>query len=221
MQNNSLIDVRAEQYAEFFSKPNESISGDILKITADELRYDDMISGYQVTGLIRLLIKITAAKNVAEIGMFTGFASSQMAMALPDDGTLYCLESNQRYIDIAVSKMEKAKWFEKVKIWKGDARINALDLPRDLDLVFLDADKEFYAEYYEIILEKLRPGGILVIDNIFWRGNIFDEAPDRKAAAIMKLSQIIKSDSRVDSVTLTVRDGLTVLMKRMDESSGI
>jgi caffeoyl-CoA O-methyltransferase len=213
MQNKRLVDAKAEGYAEMFSEKTDPVARSIAKNTSDKLKYDDMLSGYQVTGLIRLLIKLANAKIVAEIGMFTGFASCQLAEALPDDGVLYCLESNHKYIDIAISQMQKETRFSKIQIWKGDARLNVLVLPDNLDLVFLDADKEYYPGYYNILLAKLRTGGIMVIDNVFWRGGVFEETHDRKAKAIKKLVDLIKQDDRVDSVMLTVRDGLIVLMK--------
>jgi caffeoyl-CoA O-methyltransferase len=214
MEKISLIDTRAEHYAEMFCDHADPVANKIAQMTADVLQYDDMLSGYQVTGLLKLLIKITAAKTIAEIGMFTGFASCQMAKALPHDGRLYCLESNQRYIDLAVSQMKHFDWFEKIIIWHGNARLTVVELPENLDLVFLDADKEFYPDYYEVLIPKLRPGGILVIDNVFWRGNIFAVEPDRKAAAIMELSSKINKDNRVDAVMLTIRDGITIVTKK-------
>src|SRR5690606_15989640 len=136
------------------------------------------------------------------------------AESLPDDGKLYCFEMNKKYLDIALSNLQQSDSFHKIHIVEGNAREKIDVLPQDLDLVFLDADKDYYSTYYEALLLKLKPGGLIIADNVFWHGGVLDEAKDRKSASIHEFNLRVQSDQRVESVMLTIRDGITIIRKK-------
>lgn len=214
MEKITLINSQIETYSETFASWPNNTSKKIKEDTENELQYADMLSGNQVTGLLRMLILASGARKVAEIGMFTGLATLAMSEVLPPDGVIYSLEMNQRYHDLAVKNLSKSPHFDKIKILFGDAHLNVQKLPEGLDFVFVDADKDLYPFYYETLLPKLVSGGIMVFDNVFWHGGVLAEKKDRKSASIHKLNEIVQNDPSVENVMLTVRDGLLVLRKR-------
>ncbi len=210
----TLIHTEIETYAESISdRENEELQC-LVSDTQNSLLHSDMLSGHQVGSLLQLLIKILDAKYIVEVGMFTGSAALSMAQAAANDAKVYALELNEKYIKIAERNFKIAKDGYKIEIVRGNARDTVKDLKSEIDFCFLDADKDFYPSYYETLIDKLRQGGILVIDNMLWYGNVLNPGDDRKALAIDSLNKRIKMDERVDSVLITVRDGLHILRKR-------
>lgn len=210
----TLIHPEIESYAEAISDRDNKDHQDLVSDTQNSLLHSDMLSGNQVGALLQLLIKMINAKYIVEVGMFTGSAALTMAQAATDDARVFALEMNEKYIKIAERNFKKAVDGHKIQIVRGNARETISDLDDNIDFCFLDADKDFYPSYYEIIIQKLRSGGILVIDNMLWYGNVLNPGDDRKAVAIDSLNRHIKEDNRVDSVLITVRDGLHILRKR-------
>lgn len=211
--NEQLVDIRAEQYAESKSKKINNVLENIVADTTQNLEYSDMLSGYQINSLLRILVSMQKPKIAVEVGMFTGFASHTIAESLPPSGKLICLEMNDRYIEIATRHLKDTNSFNKIEIIRGSARETVHNLPDSIDFVFLDADKENYPEYYTALVPKMSIGGILIADNVLWHGGIFATDPDRKALSIMELNELVYNDERMESVMLTVRDGITIARK--------
>lgn len=216
MDKITLIHPEIEEYAEKFASKFSELSDLINSDTHSSLQYAQMLSGNQVTGLIRMLINISNVKNAAEIGMFTGLAALSILESLPDDGKLYCLEMNERYIQLAIKNLSQSEDYHKLEILRGDARTMVHMLPDNLDFVFLDADKEYYPHYYDVLLLKLRIGGLILADNVLWYGGVLSREKDRKSEAIHDFNLKVQSDSRVENVMLTVRDGLMLIRKVAD-----
>jgi caffeoyl-CoA O-methyltransferase len=214
MQKITLINLEIETYSENFASWPNHVAREIVRDTDESLQYADMLSGNQVTGLLRMLIASSGAKVIAEIGMFTGLATLAMADILPENGVIYALEMNSRYADIARKHFAKSKVEHKIELLFGDARVNVHQLPENLDLVFLDADKDYYPNYYDILLPKIRKGGLMVIDNVHWYGGVLNSEKDRKSASIHTLNERIQVDDSVENVMLTVRDGLMIVRKK-------
>jgi caffeoyl-CoA O-methyltransferase len=210
----TLIHPEIESYAESISDRDNKDTKILVSDTQVSLKHSDMLSGNQVGSLLQILIKMLDARYIVEVGMFTGATALTMAQAASPDASVYALELNEKYIKIAERNFNSAVDGHKIQIIRGNARETVTELNQDIDLCFLDADKDYYPSYYEVIVEKLRPGGVLVIDNMLWYGNVLDPGDDRKAVAINSLNQRIKADSRVDSVLITVRDGLHILRKK-------
>jgi caffeoyl-CoA O-methyltransferase len=216
MDKITLINPQIEEYAEKFATISSDLSTKISKDTHSSLQYAQMLSGNQVTGLISMIIKLSKAVHAAEIGMFTGLSTLAIIEALPDNGKLFSLEMNERYIDLALSNLKDSKSYEKLHLMRGDARTIVHLLPNNLDFVFLDADKEYYPHYYEVLLKKMRVGGIIVADNVNWYGGVLSEKKDRKSKAIHDFNNLVQTDKRVENVMLTVRDGLMLIRKIAD-----
>ncbi len=202
-----------EQYSDEFSFTESPELQKVVYLSDKELQYADMISGKQVAGLLRTLISIGKYKRVLEVGMFTGYATLAMAEVLPDDGEITTLEMNTRYLNIAERCFADSPHHHKINIVFGNARENVKKLTGKFDLIFLDADKQFYPEYFKILDKHLATGGLLVADNVFWHGKVL-ELNDRKSIAINEMSRLFKENEDYETVMLTVRDGLLIARKR-------
>ena len=167
-----------------------------------------------------LLVELIGAQRVLEIGVFTGYSSTCMALALPPDGRLLALDLSAEYTGIARRYWQLAGVADKIELRLGPALASLDRLIEDgasdsFDLAFIDADKGHYAAYYERSLRLLRPGGLLLIDNVLWGGKVADPSvEDDDTQAIRALNRIIHTDERVTEVLLPVADGLTLARKR-------
>ena len=167
-----------------------------------------------------LLVELIGAQRVLEIGVFTGYSSTCMALALPPDGRLMALDLSAEYTMIARRYWQLAGVANKIELRLGPALASLDRLIEDgasgsFDLAFIDADKGHYAAYYERSLRLLRPGGLLLIDNVLWGGKVADPSiKDDDTQAIRALNRIIHTDERVTEVLLPVADGLTLARKR-------
>lgn len=167
-----------------------------------------------------LLVELIGAHRVLEIGVFTGYSSTCMALALPPDGRLMALDLSAEYTGIARRYWQLAGVADKIELRLGPALASLDGLIEDgasgsFDLAFIDADKGHYAAYYERSLRLLRPGGLLLIDNVLWGGKVADPSiKDDDTQAIRALNRIIHTDERVTEVLLPVADGLTLARKR-------
>lgn len=205
-----IIDPDIEKYAEEHTSEESELIRELVKASNENLEYIDMLSGRVVGRFLTMLVKLSSAKRILEIGTFSGYSALNMAEALPEDGELITCELNERYEKLARSFFEKSEYGHKITLRMGPALQTMDELKGSFDFVFLDADKVNYPNYYEKILPMVNSGGLIVIDNVLWSGDILDPN-DEKAKAIDRLNKMIKDDNRVEQVMLTVRDGLTLV----------
>ncbi len=202
-----------ENYAINHTTDHSELVKELISVSEENLEHIDMLSGRLVGRLLSLLIKISGARRVLEVGTFAGYSALTMAEALPEDGELFTCEYNERYEDISRTFFEKSEAGSKIKLVMGKALETIPTISGSFDFVFLDADKINYPNYYAMILPRLEQGGIMVIDNVFWSGEVLDGKSD-KGRAIDQLNAIIRDDDSVEQVMLPVRDGVTVLRKK-------
>lgn len=202
-----------EQYAFEHTTEDAPIVRELIRESERDLEYTDMLSGRQVGRLLEILIKVSGARRVLEVGTFTGYSALTMAGALPEDGQLFTCEYNKRYENIARTFFEKSGEGSKIRLLMGKAMDTIPTIEGTFDFVFLDADKINYPNYYAMILPRLNEGGLMVIDNVFWDGKVV--GPEgAKAQAIDQMNKQIAGDKSVEQVMLTVRDGLTIVRKK-------
>lgn len=205
-----LINKSIAEYSESFTTEEPEIVRELVEASKSDLQYIDMLSGRQVGILLNMLVKISGARRILEVGSFTGYSALMMADALPDDGELITCELNERYTEISEHFFSKEPYKRKISQILGDAQVTIPKLTDRFDLIYLDADKVHYPEYYQLIREKVMEGGLIVVDNTLWGGEVLDPYSD-KAKAIHKLNEMIRDDDGVRQVMLPVRDGLTVV----------
>jgi len=169
---------------------------------------------------LALLVQISGAKRVLELGTFTGASSLAMAMALPDDGALVTCDMVEDYTDIAAKYWQDAGVDHKIelKIAPATESLDTLiesDGPDSFDMAFIDANKKDYGTYFDRAMVLVRPGGVLAFDNVFWNGNVLNDANQEKSTvAIRALNERLRADERLSISMLPLDDGLTVAWKR-------
>lgn len=210
-----LVDPDIEQYAHDHTCPRPPLFDELREQTYASMSSPHMQVGRVEGTLLELLCRMLGAKRVLEIGTFTGFSALCMAEALPDDGELITCDIDPEAARVAQSFFDRSPHGKKIQLRLGDAleTIRALPEVPPFDLVFLDADKERYLDYYEAVLPRLRRGGLLVADNTLWSGRVLapTHASDR---AIVAFNAHVTRDPRVTNVELTVRDGMMLAYKR-------
>ena len=165
--------------------------------------------------LLQLLIRISNAKRVVEVGTFTGYSALVIAEALPQDGILTTCENNEMYADIARRYFNKSPHGPKIHLKLGPALQTLADMPANReDFVFIDADKPSYGAYFDEALRILKSGGIIFVDNVFWRNKIFKKKiTNENAKAIAAFNAKVRQDDRVEKVMLSIRDGVYLMRK--------
>ena len=209
----TLVPEAIEAYATEHSEPVGPLFESLREETFASMKSPHMQVGRMEGNLLRLLVKLSGAKRALEIGMFTGYSGLMIAAGLPEDGTLVTCDVDPKAEAIARRAFAKSPHGKKIEIRMGPALETLKTLKGPLDFVFIDADKENYHGYYEAVLPLLRQGGLLVADNTLWSGAVLapKSASDK---AIVAFNAHVAKDSRVDKVLLTVRDGMTLALKR-------
>ncbi len=191
-----------------------------LRLETESLEHGSWQTSPEQAQFIALLLQIAGARRCLELGTFTGYGTLMMALALPDDGEMVTCDIDGEYANRGKPYWRQADVAEKIDLHLSPAEeviASLLNSGRagDFDAAFIDADKRLYPEYYEGCLELVRPGGLVLIDNVFWAGAVVDESNQRKAtAAIRRLNETMARDDRVTMTMLPMGDGLTIAMKR-------
>jgi predicted O-methyltransferase YrrM len=162
--------------------------------------------------LLHLIIKISNIKNVLEIGTFTGLSALSISLALPNDGKLIALDKNEKTNELALKFFKKAKQDHKIKTIVKPALETLEELNKNqFDLIFIDADKMNYKQYYEKSLELIKKGGLIIIDNVLWHGEVADEKNnDKYTIKIREFNKFVNEDSRVEQIIMPLGDGMTI-----------
>jgi caffeoyl-CoA O-methyltransferase len=166
--------------------------------------------------LLQLIIKISKTKRALEVGTFTGYSALVIAEALPEDGILTTCENSQEYADIALRYFKKSPYGQKIHLKLGPALQTLGNIPANSeDFVFIDADKPSYGDYFDEALRILGPGGLIFVDNVFWRNKIFKKKiTNKNARAIAAFNEKVRQEDRVEKVMLSIRDGVYLMRKK-------
>ncbi len=208
-----IIPEALEQYAAEHSHPTSALLRELEDYTKEHCAHPQMLTGALEGAVLRMLAQLIGAKRILEIGLFTGYSALTMAEELPDDGELISLEVDADRAAIARSFLDRSAHGRKIEIRLGPALASLNDLIGPFDMVFIDADKESYCDYYQGVLPLLRPGGLLVVDNALWSGRVLKPATETDHA-VVRMNEMIQQDSRVDNVLLPVRDGIMLARKK-------
>ena len=208
-----LVEERIERYAAEHTAEVPELLEKLYLETHATMELPQMLTGRLEGSFLRLLVRMVSARRVLEVGMFTGYSALMMAEALPDDGMLITLDVNPIAEAVARRYFSESPHGRKIEIRMGPALETIATLRGPFDLVFIDADKENYPNYYEPCLALLRPGGVLATDNVLWSGRVLDPKDD-ETRAIVRFNERVHRDPRVDHALLTVRDGLMLAVKK-------
>jgi caffeoyl-CoA O-methyltransferase len=202
-----------DDYATAHTTPLDPLIQELIAETKKEMGgLAGMLSGPVEGSLLQLLIAVSGAKRVLEIGMFTGYSALMMAAALPDDGELFTCDINARTIEFGKRYFERSPHGHKITVLEGGALENMKRLEGTFDFVFIDADKPNYTNYYDAALPLLAPNGIIAVDNVLWSGRVL-EPKEESALAIASFNDHVQNDDRVINLMLTIRDGLMLIRR--------
>lgn len=205
----------SEKYLREHSSPQSEALEWIEKQTNIRTNYPRMLSGAVQGRLLTILAEISNARNVLEIGTFTGYSATCLAYGLPEEGHIDTLEINDELEDLIREGWSRAGVEGKITLHIGDARKTIATLEGPYDLVYIDANKREYSEYYDLVFDLVRPGGLILADDVLWDGKLWqDPLPqDKQTLGIAAFNDKVMADPRVESVLLPIRDGLNVIRK--------
>lgn len=210
----TITDPEIEAYAARHTTPAPPLLDELEKRTEQEFgALARMLSGQSVGMLLQTLVFATGARRVLEIGMFAGYSAQMMAAALPDDGKLITCDIDPKAVALAKEFFARSPDGHKIEVREGPALDTMKTLEGPFDLVFIDADKGNYLNYYEAALPLLAPRGLIAVDNVLWSGNVLDPK-ENDDHAIVAFNAHVAADPRVAHVLLTVRDGVMLIRRR-------
>jgi caffeoyl-CoA O-methyltransferase len=213
------MDPQVAAYAENHTTPPDGLLAEVAAATLEATPSPGMMSGIPESRLLEALVVVSGARRVLEVGTFTGFGALSMARWLPPDGELVTIEFDEATAEIARQNIERSPQAGRIRLIVGDARKEVPGLDGQFDLVYIDAWKADYVTYYEDALPKLAPRGVIVADNVLWRGRVLDPgASDAEARGVAAFNDHVQADPRVRNVLLTVGDGF-MLIWRADRGS--
>ena len=202
------------------SVPNEALEW-VVKQTHIRTNHARMLSGAAQGQLMRMLALISGARRILELGTFTGYSAICLASALPEDGHLDTLELNDELEDLILEGFEKAGLADRISLHIGDCKETLQKMRSEMsgelyDIVYIDANKREYCEYYELVFDMIRPGGLILADNVIWDGKVCQNPlpQDKQTLSIVRFNDMVAKDHRVESVILPIRDGLNVIRKK-------
>jgi len=209
-----IISSLAEEYAKKNTSPEDELMEEVSLYTNQTHANAHMLSGHVQGKLLTLLSSLLKPKRILEIGTFTGYSALCLAKGLQEDGQLHTIELREDDAAIAKGYFKRSKDKDKIILHVGDAKKIIHNLHETWDIVFIDADKVGYIEYYELILPLVKPNGLIIADNVLFHGEVLEQNIKGKSAkAIDAFNEHVKNDKRVEQVLATVRDGLLLIRK--------
>ena len=209
-----LIHPLVQEYAEKYSSPEDDLLKSVADFTTANHTEAHMLSGHLQGKLLEAISFMIRPRRILEIGTFTGYSALALAKGLTDDGILHTIELREADAKKAQEFFNQSESGEKIILHTGSALSIIPELNETWDLVFIDADKPAYIEYFNLVLPKLRKNGFILADNIFFHGQVLgEEVKGKSAKAIQAFNEMIEERSDIDKVILTIRDGLFLIRK--------
>lgn len=211
----NFIDDNILNYSISKSEKESKLLNDLYRETYLKVLNPRMISGHYQGRILSLISKIISPKKILEIGTYTGYSAICLCEGMDKDGILHTIDNNKELVKIQNKYFKKANLTNKIVQHSGDAKNIIPTIEEEFDIVFIDADKESYPEYYDLIINKVRSGGIIIADNILWSGKILEkvEKDDQATKSIIEFNNKIIEDDRVKNIILPIRDGLNIVRK--------
>jgi caffeoyl-CoA O-methyltransferase len=209
-----MISKELEAYASAHSSKEPKLLKQLWRETHLKVLSPGMLSGHIQGRFLSMMSHLVKPKKILEIGTFTGYSALCLAEGLSENGILHTIEVNNELVEIIERYFKDSGYKEKLKLHIGDAKQVVSSLEGPFDLVFIDADKENYVNYYNLVFDKVRPGGLIIADNTLWHGNVLTNDQGKETLGIVAFNELIKKDQRIEKILLTLRDGLTIIRKK-------
>ena len=211
-----ITDKEAEQYAFEHTEEEPEILHEIWRQTNLKTFYPNMVSGKVQGWFLQMIVRMIKPENILEIGTFTGYSAIAMALAMPANCKLTTIDNNEEIESMTRSFISKANLDDKIDFIIGNALKIIPGLDKTFDLVFIDADKEQYVDYYNTVFPFVKKGGFIIADNVLWGGKAIEEPQktDKETSGIRAFNDLVSNDNRVEKVLLTIRDGLFLIRKK-------
>jgi caffeoyl-CoA O-methyltransferase len=214
MKTMPMISKEIEDYAARHCTPESAIFSELVQVTHAKTDSPQMQVGRIEGAFLRVLTAAVRARRVLEVGTFTGYSTLCFAEALPEDGTVITCDINPETTAIARDYWSRSPHGKKIELKLGPAVDTIPKLTGEFDLAFIDADKENYPNYWDLIAPRIRVGGLVIIDNVLWSGSVVESDPDAETRAIMSASKKAASDPHFQTAMLTVRDGMLLAYRK-------
>ena len=207
-----FISQELEDYIEQHSEKEPALLAALNKETYQKILLPRMLSGHFQGRVLSMLSKLIRPLNILEIGTYTGYSALCLCEGMQENGTLHTIDIKEELVDFQRKHFDKSPWGNQIIQHLGEAVTIIPNLDVKFDLVFIDADKENYLNYFELILPKMNKGGIILSDNVLWSGKVLEplHPKDISTKILLEYNQLLKNDPRVETVLLPIRDGLTV-----------
>ena len=207
-----FISQELEDYIEQHNEKEPALLAALNKETYQKILLPRMLSGHFQGRVLSMLSKLIRPINILEIGTYTGYSALCLCEGMKENGTLHTIDIKEELVDFQRKHFDKSPWGKQIFQYLGEAVDIIPSLESKFDLVFIDADKENYLNYFELILPKMNKGGIILSDNVLWSGKVLEPVHpnDLSTKVLMKYNELLATDSRVETVLLPIRDGLTV-----------
>ncbi|MBX3242999.1 MAG: class I SAM-dependent methyltransferase [Acidobacteria bacterium] len=212
-----MIEIKNEltEYAEALTSGESAILQELREHCYKHYEDSSMLSGFFQGRVLAMLSKMIRPKYVLEIGTYLGYSALCLAEGLIEDGKVITLDVQEDTNAVARSFVERTDYKDKIEFHLGDALQIIPELTETFDLVFIDADKPNYSNYYDLVFDKIRPGGFIIADNVLWSGRVLESEQDENTKALHDFNQKVLADGRVANVLLPIRDGLMVAIKEI------
>ncbi len=207
---------KIEQYISDHTEAESEILASLNRETQHRILNPRMLSGHVQGKILEMISKMINPSFILEIGTFTGYSAICLAKGLTDDGELHTIEINDELETFILQHLKKSEYHNKIKLHIGNAIDIISSINQSIDLVFIDADKRQYLDYYHMVVDKVRKGGFILADNVLWSGKVIEPLSpnDDYTKGIMEFNDFVHNDNRVENVILPVRDGIMLLRKK-------
>lgn len=212
---NRLVPSDIEAYAQAHSMPESAVCQALREETQRTMEYAQMLVGPLEGAFLKMIAQLIGAKRILEIGMFTGYSALCFAEVISDDGIVVTCEVDEESAAVARRYIAQASFGRKIEVRMGPALDTMRGLTGPFDVIFIDADKVNYLNYYRRALDLLSPHGVILIDNVLWGGDVLKQPPpDEKTAVIQEMNRTVAADPRMTAVLVTIRDGVLVVRRK-------
>jgi predicted O-methyltransferase YrrM len=208
-----IINADLQQYAERHTSPESALLKKINRETNAQVLMPRMLSGHLQGRMLSMISCLLRPRVILEIGTYTGYSALCLAEGLAENGKLITIDKNEELHDRVSGYFREANMEDKIDYRIGDASAVIAGLTEQFDLVFIDADKENYERYFDLVIDRVNLNGIILADNVLWSGKVLHAAPDKDTRAIVDFNEKVQRDKRVQNVLLPIRDGIMLMRK--------